>query len=100
MTKARHLLAVDGGNTTTTAIVADASGSIAGAARGACSDIYATATPGEALAELVATVRAALVAAGLTDRDLLGAAYSLAGADWPEDFALLEVELATAVSAQ
>jgi N-acetylglucosamine kinase-like BadF-type ATPase len=94
-----HLLAVDGGNTTTVAVVADTSGTIRGAARGGCSDMYATATVDEALTELLGTARAAMAAAGIAPNDLAAAAYSLAGADWPEDFALLEKELGDAIDA-
>ena len=43
------MLAVDGGNTKTLAVVADGQGVARGAGKGGCSDIYNTVTPEEAL---------------------------------------------------
>jgi N-acetylglucosamine kinase-like BadF-type ATPase len=92
-----HILAVDGGNTSTVAVVVDRSGRLCGAARGGCSDLYGAATPEDALAEIHGVASAALAIAGVTADDLALAAYSLAGADWPEDFRLLERRLAAAI---
>ena len=86
------LLAVDGGNTKTLAVVADEE-RVLGAARGGCGDIYGGATPEAALEVIEATARAALAEAGRSPRELGAAVFSLAGADWPEDFALLEAGL-------
>ena len=90
------MLAVDGGNSSTVALVFEQSGLLAGAARGACADIYGAATPHEAIAEVIGTATAALTSASATTDDLVVAAFSLAGADWPEDFRLLETELGAA----
>ena len=83
-------LAVDGGNTKTLAIVAGADGRPLGTGRGGCSDIYNAATPDVALDAIGAAVRAALAEAGVDAAEVASAVFSLAGADWPEDFALLE----------
>jgi N-acetylglucosamine kinase-like BadF-type ATPase len=86
-------LAVDGGNTKTLAVVADGGGRVLGFARGGCTDIYNAPTPATALAEIARTAAAALADAGVAPGAVTSAAFSLAGADWPEDFALLEREL-------
>jgi N-acetylglucosamine kinase-like BadF-type ATPase len=83
----RCVLGVDAGNTKTIALVARPDGTILGAGRGGCGDIYPA---GEAaLGAVDDAVAAALGAAGARPADLLVGAFSMAGADWPEDFALL-----------
>jgi N-acetylglucosamine kinase-like BadF-type ATPase len=82
-------LAVDGGNTKTLAVVAGADGIARGTGRGGCADIYNAATPDAALDEIERAATQALAAAGIEGADLSAAAFSLAGADWPEDFTLL-----------
>jgi N-acetylglucosamine kinase-like BadF-type ATPase len=84
------VLAVDGGNTKTIAVVADAGGRALGAGRGGCSDIYNAASPAAAIEAIAAAVEEALARADVTAPDVEAAAFSLAGADWPEDFTLLE----------
>jgi N-acetylglucosamine kinase-like BadF-type ATPase len=84
------VLAVDGGNTKTVAAVADARGITRGAGRAAPSDIHNAATPEAAIDQIVAAARTALDAAGAAASEVGAAAFSLAGADWPEDFELLE----------
>jgi N-acetylglucosamine kinase-like BadF-type ATPase len=84
------VLGVDGGNSKAIALVARTDGTILGAARAlGAADIYAA--PGEAAA--LALVRhvadEALASAGATAAEIEHAAFSMAGADWPEDFALL-----------
>jgi N-acetylglucosamine kinase-like BadF-type ATPase len=86
------LLGVDGGNTKTVALVADAGGHIIGFARSGCSDIYG-AGPEAGLAELDQAVNGALQRANARPEDVLVAAFSLAGADWPEDFAFLRSQI-------
>jgi N-acetylglucosamine kinase-like BadF-type ATPase len=86
-------LAVDGGNTKTIALVAGPAGHVRGVARGGCADIYNTPTPAVAIAAITAAAQAALAEAGIDAGALESAVFSLAGADWPEDFALLEREL-------
>src|SRR6186997_1729601 len=88
-----YILGVDGGNTKTIALVARTDGTIVGAGRGGCGDIYGAAGPAGAIAEIERAVRAALAAAEAQPNMLAASAFSLAGADWPEDFALFEAEL-------
>jgi N-acetylglucosamine kinase-like BadF-type ATPase len=87
-------LGVDGGNTKTVALVAAGDGSILGAGRAGCSDIYGAISFDAAVAEVVAAVDAALAAAAATRGDVAYAVFSLAGADWPEDKADLHAALA------
>lgn len=87
------LLGVDGGNTKTIAVVARSDGEVVGAGRVlACSDIYST-TPDKALAVVRRAVDDALAQAGATAgaaQPIGTSAFSMAGADWPEDYELLE----------
>ena len=94
MTAGPILLGVDGGNTKTVAVVAAADGTILGGARVLrTSDIYAV-PPDAAVAIHHQVADAALASAGLGRDDRpVSAAFSLAGADWPEDIALLERRL-------
>jgi N-acetylglucosamine kinase-like BadF-type ATPase len=86
-------LAVDGGNTKTLAVVAGADGEPRGRGRGGCADIYNAGSPEHAVTAIETAVRAALAEAGAEVADVGSAVFSLAGADWPEDFALLEAAL-------
>jgi N-acetylglucosamine kinase-like BadF-type ATPase len=83
------ILGVDGGNTKTIALLATPEGRIIGAARGGCTDIYGASSPQAALDEIERTVDQALVQADTRREDLDTACFSLAGADWPEDYAFL-----------
>src|SRR5438105_13384200 len=95
-----HVLAVDGGNTKTIALVAALDGTIVGAGRGGCGDIY-NAQPGPkgtnsteaALANIEYAVISALHSAHVKASDLLTGVFSMAGADWPEDFTLIQTEM-------
>lgn len=81
------VLGVDGGNTKTIAFVVGLDGRILGVGRSGNSDIYAHDTPDSAVDTITAAVDQALSQAAV-DRDaLVSACYSLAGADWPEDYA-------------
>jgi N-acetylglucosamine kinase-like BadF-type ATPase len=84
------VLGVDGGNTKTLALVAYDDGRILGTGRAGCGDIYGAGSPGAAIAEIEHAVNAALTEAGIRPTQLTAGAFSLAGADWPEDFRLLE----------
>ncbi len=94
------VLAVDGGNTKTIALVAALDGTILGAGRGGCGDIY-NAEPGTewpdsaaaAVANIEYAVLSALEAAQIKASDLLAGVFSMAGADWPEDFAYLQAAM-------
>jgi N-acetylglucosamine kinase-like BadF-type ATPase len=87
------LLGVDGGNTKTVAVVVTGDGEVLGAGRGGCGDIHNASGPEAAVREIVGAAGAALEDAGATAADLAAAAFSLAGADWPEDFEYLCREL-------
>jgi N-acetylglucosamine kinase-like BadF-type ATPase len=84
------LLGVDGGATKTVAIVANAAGRVLGAGRSGSSDIHAAADPSEPLERIRAAVDDALARAEARPSELSAAAFSLCGADWPEDVALYE----------
>src|SRR3954447_4239063 len=90
---AQFLLGVDGGNTKCIALVAHPDGTVVGAARAGCADIYGGHGEEAALAEIEAATTAALAAAGAAPTDVAAAAFSLAGADWPEDKQFLHDEL-------
>lgn len=87
------LLGVDGGNTKTLAVVVTGDGEVLGTGRGGCGDIHGAGGPEAAVVEIVRATRAALDAAGPTAADPAAAVFSLAGADWPEDFTFLHREL-------
>jgi N-acetylglucosamine kinase-like BadF-type ATPase len=94
MTQMGYVLGVDGGNTKTIALIASLDGTILGWGRGGCSDIYGAGSPEAALEQIKIAVAAALDQAGLRSSGLSTACFSLAGADWPEDFTFLRTELA------
>lgn len=87
-------LGVDAGNSKTAALVCDSSGAVVGAGRSGCGDIYGAPTPGAAVTEVLAAVDAALAQAGAARADVAGAAFRLAGIDWPEDRGYWEDALA------
>jgi N-acetylglucosamine kinase-like BadF-type ATPase len=83
-------LGVDAGNSKTAALVSTASGEVVGAGRSGCGDIYGAPSPEAAVDEVMSAVGAALAQAGADPSDLSalsGAAFRLAGVDWPEDAA-------------
>jgi N-acetylglucosamine kinase-like BadF-type ATPase len=95
-----YVLGVDGGNSKTIAVVADRDGSIVGAARGGCTDIYGSfdgfpveIAESAALATLKDVMDAALGTANLSAGDVEAGGFSLAGADWPEDYRFLHAAL-------
>jgi N-acetylglucosamine kinase-like BadF-type ATPase len=79
------LLGVDGGNTKTVALVARQDGAVVGLGRAGCSDIYNAGK--QAVENIVSAVEQG--SAG----PFSAGAFSLAGADWPEDFALYRTAL-------
>jgi N-acetylglucosamine kinase-like BadF-type ATPase len=87
------VLGVDGGNTKTVALVVAEDGTIVGSGSGGCGDIHNAGGPEPALVEIDRATTAALDGARATAADLAAAAFSLAGADWPEDFVFLRSEL-------
>jgi N-acetylglucosamine kinase-like BadF-type ATPase len=88
-----YVLGVDGGNTKTIALIAGLDGAIVGARRGGCGDIYGSTGDNPGIPQVERAVRAVLAAAGVRPEDLAAGVFSLAGADWPEDFALLEAAM-------
>src|SRR5690242_16316519 len=96
-----YALGVDGGNSKTIAIVAALDGTILGAGRGGCGDIYNAPTEGTvwpdseaaAIANIEYAVSTALRTAQIKATDLVTAVFNMAGADWPEDFVLLETAM-------
>ena len=87
------LLGVDGGNTKTIAIVTDTDGRVLGSGRSGCGDMYGSSRA-EALAELDRAIGEAYRQAGALADDVVAGGFSLAGADWPEDFSFLGTEMA------
>ncbi len=81
-------LGVDAGGTKTVALLADASGRVVGAGRAGASNIYASAR--SAFRALDRAVGEALASAGVGLSRVAATCLSATGADWPEDFALLE----------
>ena len=82
------LLGVDGGATKTIALLADAHGRVLGAGRSGSSDIHAESDPAVAVERVADAVRHAMAAAGVQTVDLDSCAFSVCGADWPEDVKL------------
>lgn len=80
------VLGVDGGNTKTVALVAAEDGTVLGRGRSGCSDIYGAESAEAALGELDRAIDCALDSAECLASDLAASSFSLAGADWPEDF--------------
>ncbi len=91
--RAGAVLAIDGGNTKSVAVVADVDGSFLGEAVAGCGDIYGAVSQEDALAAVASAARSALDLAGVGANQVSATVASLAGADWPEDFALYETEL-------
>ncbi len=89
MSSSGQVLAVDGGNTKTIAVIAKASGQVSGVAQGGCTDVYGATNAGTAFAELARVVDLALSSASAPQASVEAAVFSLAGADWPEDYAYL-----------
>ena len=87
------LLGVDGGNSKTIAVLVRPDGTVAGVGSGGRSDIHNAPSPDEGVGEVVRAVGASLEAAAARPADLGAATFSLAGADWPEDFSFLHREL-------
>lgn len=88
-----YVLGVDAGNTKTVALVARGDGAIAGAGRAGCGDVYGAASADAALAAVQSAVMAALRAAGLGPAGIDVACFSMAGADWPEDYRFLHAAM-------
>jgi N-acetylglucosamine kinase-like BadF-type ATPase len=90
-----YILGVDGGNTKTIAVVAALDGTILGAGRSGCGDIYGYDTSEPAIEQIALAVDSALEQAGQTRESLAAACFSLAGADWREDYDFLHETLSS-----
>src|SRR5947209_12045309 len=88
-----YYLGVDGGNSKTIALIAEPDGGIIGVGRAGCSDIYGAPSVDSALEEIERAVTTAAELSGVALPRVSHGAFSLAGADWPEDFELLRDEL-------
>lgn len=93
MSAVPYVLGVDAGNSKTIALLSRLDGTIVGAGRAGCGDIYGAASAEDALAAVDAAIRCALRRAGAAPDQLSAAAFSMAGADWPEDVAYLHAAL-------
>jgi N-acetylglucosamine kinase-like BadF-type ATPase len=91
----KYVLGVDAGNSKTIALVSTTDGEVVGSGRSDCGDIYNTKTPQQALRNVDRAVRIALRAAGIRGSQIESAAFSMAGADWPEDFSLINAALSS-----
>jgi N-acetylglucosamine kinase-like BadF-type ATPase len=78
-------LGVDGGNSKTVALIADAGGRVVGRGRAGVGDIYGAETAMGAVLNVVAAVSIAAAAASVGLSELRHGAFRLAGVDWPED---------------
>jgi len=88
--RSKIVLGVDGGGTKTIAILSDLSGQVLGYGRAGNCDIYSHAGAAD---EVALAVRRACASAGIETDEIATAVYSLAGADWPEDFAYWQAVL-------
>lgn len=94
-----YVLAVDGGNTKTVALIASLDGTILGSGRGGSADIYNSFDAGTgglshadfALANIEYAVMQALQAAHVAADEIAASVFNIAGADWPEDITLLHI---------
>ncbi|OGO13819.1 MAG: hypothetical protein A2Y93_17030 [Chloroflexi bacterium RBG_13_68_17] len=85
----RMVLGVDGGATKTHALIADETGQVHGFGQAGTGN-HQTLGLERALAEIAKAVRAALAQAGVTPEAVEIGRFCLAGADLPEDFAMLQ----------
>jgi N-acetylglucosamine kinase-like BadF-type ATPase len=88
------VVGVDGGNSKTEVLVARTDGTVLGMSRVAgCADIYQAGSPEAAIGLVVGAIDEALDAAGARGAGTVDAgAFSMAGADWPEDIEFLTRE--------
>lgn len=89
-----YVLGVDGGSTKTIALVATFDGRIVGAGRSGGSNIYGHyASEAEPIQAIADAVDGALTHAGVDAPSVAVGAFSLCGADWPEDFDFFRAEI-------
>lgn len=85
-----YVLGVDGGGSKTHAIIASDDGEVVGFGAAGGSNIYDSDS---ALSNAIAAVSAARSMALLETSDIRVGVFSMAGADWPEDFAFIREQL-------
>lgn len=95
----RYVLGVDGGSSKTHALVLEETGAARGFGRAGCGNHQIFGLE-HALGEIDRAVRTAVAMAGLGGDLVDVACYGLAGADFPEDYARLQVALQTLYSAR
>lgn len=83
------ILGVDAGNSKTLAFVSTADGCIQGVGRSGCGDIHSVKDAKTALHEVKMAIDEAMVMAHAPLQDIDAGAFSMAGADWPEDYNLI-----------
>ena len=88
-----YVLGVDGGNSKTVAALADHTGHVVGAGRSGGSNHQSAGGLGNAMAQVRRAVDQASERVGIELAEIDAAYYCLAGADFPEDFALLRPAL-------
>ncbi len=89
-----YVLGLDAGNSKTLAVIANSKGEIVGSARSSCGDISNRQMGAKnALTNVIDAVQQALTQSGLKATDLKAKAFSMAGADWPEDIDYLRSSL-------
>ena len=89
----KYILGVDAGNTKTVALIARLDGTIVGSGRSGCGDIYNAGSPKKALLNVDEAVASAMRASLCRKADIVSAVFSMAGADWPEDFGVIQATL-------
>jgi N-acetylglucosamine kinase-like BadF-type ATPase len=87
-------LGVDAGNSKTAALLCCSDGRVIGTGRSGPGDIYGVAQTADAVTAVLAAIRYATAAAGVTPHAIQTAAFRLAGIDWPEDTAFWRQVLA------
>ena len=85
------VLGIDAGNTKTIALIADAGGTVLGAGRAGSCNIYVSEK--DSLSAIQQAAQQAMISAGLNNLQLQAVVLSAAGADWTEDFTLLDAAL-------
>jgi N-acetylglucosamine kinase-like BadF-type ATPase len=80
-------LGVDAGNSKTVVLLCTAAGEVVGSGRSGNGDIYGASSERAAVEAVFAAVNESLTAAGARPDGVGGAAFRLAGVDWPEDHA-------------
>ena len=85
-----YILGVDAGNTKTLALLARTDGTIIGSGRSGCGDIY-SGSVGTSIPALREAVAAAIM--GVQPGEIVASGLSMAGADYPEDYAFIAAEV-------